>query len=274
LQKQLKYKNSIIGYHCYGTGPQAVICFHGYGEQGENFVFLEKHAGADFTFYAIDLPFHHNTKWNEGLIFTPLDLNQIVHLILPASASPFSTLHPPFTILGYSLGGRMALSLYEQMPERISKIILLAPDGLKVNGWYWLATQTWAGNKLFALTMRKPGWFLCLLQVMNRFSFINTSIYKFVKYYIGNVVVREQLYQRWTALRKIKPNLSRIKKAILTHHTPTRLLYGKHDRIILSVNGEKFRKGIEDNCTLTVIDAGHAVLGERYVTDIMENLKK
>jgi pimeloyl-ACP methyl ester carboxylesterase len=235
---------------------------------------LEKYAGVDFTFYAIDLPFHGKTKWNEGLVFTPEDLKEITLSVLSTAKPPLPTSQTQLTLLGYSLGGRMALSLYEQMPACVNKIVLLAPDGLKVNGWYWLATQTWAGNKLFALTMQKPGWFLGLLHVVNRFSLINASIYKFVKYYIGDAVVRQQLYQIWTALRKIKPSIKVIKKEITIRHTSVRLLFGRHDRIILYSNGEKFRKSIENDCTIKVINAGHAVLAERYVEEIMINLKK
>jgi pimeloyl-ACP methyl ester carboxylesterase len=274
LHLQVQYKNSIIAYRMYGAGLQPVICLHGYGEQADSFAFLENYAADLFTFYSIDLPFHGYTQWKEGLHFTTLDLNEIVIAILATAKSSLHTSTNSIVLLGYSLGGRMALSLYQQMPASINKIVLLAPDGLIVNKWYWLATQTWLGNKLFAFTMQKPGWILGLLHLMNRFSLINASIYKFVKFYISDKQVREQLYNRWTALRKIKPNLSRIKKAILTHQTPTRLLYGKHDRIILSSNAEKFIKGIEDNCKLTVIDAGHGVLAKRYAEEILTNLKK
>jgi hypothetical protein len=45
------------------------------------------------------------------------------------------------------------------MPEQIEKLVLLAPDGLKVNFWYWLATQTWLGKNSFCFTMKHPGWF-------------------------------------------------------------------------------------------------------------------
>lgn len=263
------YRKSQIHYYRFGNGPQPVACFHGYGEDAASFVFLEKYAGDVFTFYSIDLPWHGNTQWNENLPFTISQLQEIVAGIL---SNQWSDDHPKPILMGYSLGGRMVLSLYEAESAQVERIVLLAPDGLKVNFWYWLATQTWAGNKFFAFTMKKPGWFFGMLKVLNKLKLVNASIFKFVNFYIGNKEVRHQLYTRWTGLRKIRPHLSSIKKSVRKHETPVRLIYGKHDRIILSSVGEKFKKGIEEHCTITVINAGHQVLQERYLSEIMQNL--
>lgn len=264
-QQRLAYKNSSISYYRLGTGPKPVVCFHGYGEAAPNFGFLADHTDNQYSIYAIDLPYHGKTEWKEGLDFKPSDLIQIVSQIINGHNQKFS-------IMGFSLGGRMALRLYEEDPGKIEKLILLAPDGLKLNFWYWLATQTWPGNKFFAFTMKKPGWFFGFLKWLNRLGFVNASIFKFVNYYIGDAAVRQSLYTRWTALRKIKPHLAVIKQFIVSNKTPVRLLYGKHDRIILSSVGEKFRKGIEPHCSITIIEAGHQVLHEKHVKEIMQAL--
>ncbi len=265
----LNYKNSRISYYRFGAGPKLVFCFHGYGEEASVYGFLEKYAGDKFSFISIDLPFHGKTEWKEGLNFLNNDLQQIIKEILIKDNQQRTAGNQQLSLLGFSLGGRMALSLYQAQPSTIEKMVLLAPDGLKVNFWYWLATQTWAGNKFFALTMRKPGWFFGFLKLLNKLGFVNASIFKFVNYYIGNKEVRQQLYNRWTALRKLKPSLKKIKNAIRENNTSVRLVYGKHDRIILSSVGEKFRKGIEEQCTLAVIPSGHQVLHEKHVKEIM-----
>jgi pimeloyl-ACP methyl ester carboxylesterase len=262
----LPYKNSRICYYRFGTGPKIALCFHGYGESATSFSFFAKYAGSQYSFYAIDLPFHGQTDWKEGFNFTNTDLLQIADSIISGT-------NQPFTLMGYSLGGRMALSLYQQIPERIEKVILLAPDGLKVNFWYWLATQTQAGNKFFALTMKKPGWFFGMLRLLNKLKLVNASIFKFVQFYIGNPEVRKLLYQRWTTLRKIKPGIGRIQIQVKKNKTSIRLIYGLHDRIILSSTGEKFRKGIEEYCTLSVIHAGHQVLHEKHAGEILDSLQ-
>ena len=142
----LIYKNSTIGYYRFGEGPKIAVCFHGFGEDASMFGFLTNYVGNQYTFYSIDLPFHGKTEWKEGLNFTHKDLLQIVEAITREDNQKQATNSQKFSLLGFSLGGRIALSLYEAMPDKIEKLVLLAPDGLKVNFWYWLATQTWLGK--------------------------------------------------------------------------------------------------------------------------------
>jgi pimeloyl-ACP methyl ester carboxylesterase len=270
---QLSYKSSRISYLRFGSGSKRIVCFHGYGEEAASFSFFEKYGNDQYTFYAIDLPFHGQTEWNDGLNFTANDVQQIIEQILGNNnRQPEQGEGPQLALIGFSLGSRVALSLYEKIPERIEKIILLAPDGLKVNFWYWLSTQTWVGNKLFAFTMKYPYWFFGFLKMLNKLKVVNASIFKFVNYYIGDKTVRRLLYSRWTSLRKLKPHLGKIKSSIKGNKTRVRLIYGMHDRIIRPVRGKKFMKGIDPYCTLSVIHSGHQVLHEKHINEILPAL--
>lgn len=266
----LSYKSSQVGYYKFGAGPKTAFCFHGYGEQSSSFFFLEEYAGNQFTFFAIDLPFHGSTRWNEGLTFSINDLINIIHLVLEEYG--FKKYDHNVSLISFSLGGRVALNYFQTQTAEVEKIILIAPDGLKVNFWYWLATQTLVGNKFFELTMKYPGWFFGFLKILNKLKLVNASIYKFINYYINEPQVRSDLYKRWTTLRKLKPNLPNVKKLIKQNKIQVRLLYGKHDRIILPSRGEKFRKDIEEFCTITIIPAGHQVLQEKHIHEILTAL--
>lgn len=262
----IPYRSSKVHYCRFGAGQKILLCFHGYGESEETFHFLANYITADYTLFAIDLPFHGKTQWQEGLRFTVTDLLAIIESL----CEKYSLVSNQFTLLGYSMGGRVALQLLQVIPAKIEKTVLLAPDGLKVNIWYRLATQTYLGNKLFGFTMKHPGWFFTLLQAGNRLKLINQSVLKFTRYYINDTTVRRLLYERWTCMRAIKPNLTYIKKLIRTHQIPVRLLYGQYDRIIRFERGEKFRKGIDSFCTLHIIQTGHQVLQEKHVNQIIQ----
>lgn len=268
----LQYKASVISYMRFGSGARPVFCFHGYGEDAMSFAFLESYAGTQFSFFAIDLPFHGLTIWKEGYNCTTDDLIKVVEQILGEHKLQNLDGSQKIALMGFSLGGRIALALYEKIPANVDRLILLAPDGLKVNFWYWLSTQTWIGNRLFLITMKYPTWFFGFLKLLNKLNLVNASIFKFVNYYIGDREVRKLLYARWTTLRKISPHLQRIKSSVRLNNTQVQLIYGTHDRIILSSVGEKFRKGIEGHCTITVINAGHQVLHEKHVKDILAAL--
>ncbi len=265
------YRKSNINYYRFGSGRSIAICFHGYGEDGTLYSFFEKYAGEIYTFYSIDLPFHGKTEWNEGLMFTANDLQEIVRGIIKESQFKPGA-DERLTLMGFSLGGRIALALYQEQPNTIEKILLLAPDGLKVNFWYWLSTQTIIGNQLFSFSMKNPGWFFGFLRAANKLKLVNASIFKFVNYYIGNKEARLHLYQRWMSLRRLKPDPMRIKNYIRRYRTKTRLIYGRYDRIILPARGEKFRDGIEDFCTINVINSGHQVVHENHVEQLLPAL--
>lgn len=260
------YRSSLIHYRFGGQGKQALVCFHGYGESSGHFDFLEKTLGGSHFIVAIDLPFHGQTQWKEpnldGALLSDLVISLLQHLEADAGK---------FQLMGFSMGGRMALCVLQQVPSRIAKLVLLAPDGLTVNFWYWLSARTAAGNALFKFTMRKPGWFLGMLRASNKLRLINQSIYKFVDYYIHDAEVRKQLYERWTGMRHCSPSMKKLRQIIQQHNIPVRLLYGKYDRIISHSRGSRLFGNVT-NCTIHVLDCGHQVLHQKNAAAIGEAL--
>ena len=231
---------------------------------------MEEVLAQEYTILAIDLPFHGKTEWNEELF---LDPDTLIALIKSMVAGKRGS-ECKWTLMGYSMGGRVALGLLEKMPEKIAKMVLLAPDGLSVNSWYWWATQTKGGNAIFRWTMRKPGWLFFLLRLGNALQVINRSVYKFTTYYTEDPVLRQELYARWTTMRGFKPSLAAIRALIGQRQIPVRLLYGRHDRIIPSRRGEKLRKGMEAYCRITVVAMGHQLLQAKNEGVIVALLKE
>lgn len=255
----IPFRSSQVHYSFGGNGNHILLCMHGYGESENSFHFLEKYLPANYRIIAIDMPWHGKTQWKEEIDFTVEDLMQIIDDILAALNATGSSL----TLLGFSMGGRMSLGILQAIPHRIQNMILLAPDGLKVNIWYYLATQTFIGNRLFSFTMKHPGWFFGLINLGNKLRLINRSAYNFTNNYVNDKTVRRQLYLRWTGFRKIKPSLSIIKKNIRQHNIRVHLIYGEFDRIIRHERGTKFRQGIENKCELHIIKSGHQLLQEK-----------
>ncbi len=267
-----RLRSSRIHYRRWGTGSRLVFAFHGYGESAAAFTFLGEAIGNDFTLIAIDLPFHGQTDWTDGLVFDPRELLSLLH----ASGDALSSLRdylPGWWLMGYSMGGRVALQLLQDSPQLIDKLILLAPDGLKLNPWYWLATQTRPGNILFRATMRRPGWFFLLLRAGNALQLVNPSVYKFTVQYINDDQVRYELYTRWTTMREFRPRLAVIAAVIRERRLPVRLVYGRYDRIIRWESAEKFRnRGINATCRLTLLPTGHQLLRPTYLGILLAEL--
>jgi pimeloyl-ACP methyl ester carboxylesterase len=256
----LPYKNSHVHYLKFGRGTRFLFCFHGYGENAHSFRMLENSLGHDYTFISIDLPFHGNTEWKEGLELTPSDLHHIINAIVPLELQTVS-------LIGYSMGGRISLTLLQEIPSRIERVVLIAPDGLHKNFWYWLSTQTGMGNKLFSYTMKHPRWFFGGMKLLRGLNLLNKSIFKFAHAYLDDKTERDMLYKRWTTMRKFRPRSPLITKAVAEYNIPVRMLFGNYDRIILSKRSTGLDKN-NDTIIIRTIRAGHQLLKEKYANEI------
>lgn len=262
----IAYKNSTIHYAVWGSGLKLLFCLHGYGEQAESFAALAGYLGEDYTIIAIDMPFHGKTQWEEGLLFTPADLYNIMQTIIAKTTGPVQS-NPRFNLLGYSMGGRVALHLLQNYPSQIERLVLVAPDGLHKNIWYRLATRTLIGNWLFKYVMYMPGNTSKFLKPFEKYKLVGAGLLRVAHYYTDDEKERARLYCRWTTMRKFKPNLPRIKKTIRQHGIPIRFLFGRFDNIILSHRSNIFKQDTQ-NVQVHIIDAGHRLLQEKYVQAI------
>jgi pimeloyl-ACP methyl ester carboxylesterase len=256
---KLSFKNSIINYYKYGNGSKVLFCLHGYGEDGTSFSFLEKYLGETYTLYAIDFPFHGATGWDDKV----LSAEELLYIF----NSICTNRNNSFSVLAYSMGGRVALHLLQHVPEKIERVVLIAPDGLHENFWYFLSTQTKPGNKLFSYTMRKPQLFFSFLNVAGKTNIVNKSIVKFVHHFLDDANERTLLYKRWTAMHVFRPSLANIKEICDEKNIQLHLLFGSFDRIILHKRAAIFKQS--KNIHVNVIEAGHQLLKEKYASAIV-----
>jgi pimeloyl-ACP methyl ester carboxylesterase len=248
-----------------GSGPRVTVCLHGFGEFARTFDPLSA-ALSGHTLVAIDLPWHGETDWQEGLDMEVTDLMRMIRDIPQVGTSRFG-------LMGYSMGGRICLSLFEAFPQDVDFLLLIAPDGLKVNPWYRFATQTSVGNHVFRSVMARPGGFVRLLRTGRRLGLFNESIMKFVRIYVDDKQMRNTVYRVWTTMRRFRPGLPIVKTLIREHRVPVYLLFGQYDRIIQPSLGKPFVDGLEEWATMQVLDVGHQLLHPRNVEAIARGLE-
>lgn len=251
----IRIQEHIIHYERYGRGARLLFCLHGYGERGADFQVLASALGNAYTIICPDLPLHGQTKWTSPEFELP-DL----HLIFSEIASTEGLIFKPFALAGYSMGGRLALAYAEQYTAQIKSLLLVAPDGLKLNFWYWLSTQTRLGNRLFRLTMKSARWLLAGMHLARKTGLLNESVYKFSTRYLEDPNQREHLYQRWTLFRHFRPKLKEIPSILDSNRIHTLLVFGKFDRIIRPSLSRKWRYSKDKYSKTIVLDAGHRLL--------------
>ena len=257
----INYKQSVIHYNRFGSGDEVLFAFHGYGENADSFNFLDDVIGKNFTIIAIDFPFHGKTKWNKGLLFNVEDLLQIITILNHSS-------NQQINLLGYSMGGRVSLKLLQTIPDKIKKLILIAPDGLHNNIWHSISTQTLVGNRIFKYVMKHPGFLLKMIKLAVKINAFNKSIANFVHYYLDEASSRWILYERWTTMRKFNLNKALLKSIITQKKISVKILFGKFDKVIVTKRGVIFKKGIENFVEVKEITAGHQLLKEKYAKEI------
>jgi len=264
LSFYLPFRDSTFYYTKAGLGKRWLICLHGYGENAETFSFLNSFLENEYTIVAIDAPFHGKTTWlqhNEA--FTPAMLLAIIAEIVGSSSEKIS-------IIGYSMGGRMALKLLLTDPERIDKLVLVAPDGLKFNFWHWLGTQTFIGNKIFKYTMLKNPLLFKLVQYIGKIGLVNGGVVKFAEQYLQDVGARKMLYKRWITMRKFAPERNLLPIIVEKFGIDIRMLFGKNDQIIKAKNGVALANKLPKLVRVWQIKAGHQLLKEKHIATFME----
>jgi pimeloyl-ACP methyl ester carboxylesterase len=252
----IEHHNSLIHYHFAERGHRLIVCFHGYDENGLSFDLMQEVFPVSCSLLAIDLPHHGKTEWNDALRFDPGMLWDLISSICKKHGRNNLRIE----LAGFSMGGRIALSLLDYRPEHIDRMILLAPDGLRNNYWYWLSTSTVIGQKIFAITVRNPGWFLFTLRVANKLKIINPAVFKFSWFYLKEAGTRNLLYKRWMAMRWMRPDLKTIKKQIQNRDIPVLLIYGAYDRIMPAEAGLAFCRDTHDLCKVELLPCGHQIM--------------
>ena len=260
-----------IEYFVYGTGKKILFAFHGFNNHAEDFKVLENFFGNDYTIVAVNLFFHGDSHAQNHLVEKGFSVDDLKNLF-----DELASLFPAekYTLIGYSLGGRIVLKLLEIYPEKLEKIILLAPDGIRISIVYRLLTQTSLGRILLKRVIDNPSIFFVLARILRKSGLVGEKRYHFTLENFDSKTKRWKVYLVWMTLRKIISKKSGVKNIIRKHNIPMHLFFGKHDRIIPPSIGIKFQKGMEEYISLTVLESGHHLLKENVVTEIASNLKK
>ena len=106
-----------------GEDRKVALAFHGFSRPFDDMAAVQPLAG-DRAVLALHLAAHGKSSGHHR----PLDPNDWISAINALLAS--EELVFDGVLIGYSLGGRIALSWWAREPERFSRVVLMAPDGL------------------------------------------------------------------------------------------------------------------------------------------------
>jgi pimeloyl-ACP methyl ester carboxylesterase len=171
------------------------------------------------------------------------------------------------SLAGYSLGGRICLTLLELMPESVERVMLLAPDGLGGRRFYHFVTRTIIGKRLFRHYLEDGRRIARLAGLLHRCGLLGAARHRFLSKYTGSESARKLLLQVWPSMRYLVPDLRKVRNLIRKHHIPVYLFTGRHDPIIRPHFARLLSRNLPE-VQVTVLDHGHYLLHEHILQKI------
>jgi pimeloyl-ACP methyl ester carboxylesterase len=246
----IRFKGANLFYSKSGTGKKSLLLFHGFGQDHRAFDCWIEKLQNEYTLYSFDLFFHGQSSWMSQEALEKIDWNKIIDLFLQQEKIS------EFEIAGFSMGGKFSLATLEAFPEKVKKMILLAPDGIKTSFWYSLATYPIAMRAVFKSMILHPNRLYRLTKIFRSFGLVDRGLLRFAESQMDTEEKRNRVYFSWVYFRKLKFDLSKIASLLNELRIPLTLMVGKHDKVIQAKNMEVFL-GKVNSKQFEVVEAGH-----------------
>ncbi|GAB4128722.1 MAG: hypothetical protein OHK0045_20620 [Raineya sp.] len=199
-----------------GEGRKTLFAFHGFGQNPNVFESLRTFL-PDYTTYSFDL-LSFGKEPNKEAIFTLIDnfcKNQSID---------------KFSVLSFSIGSKIALSLLEHFSERIERLILLAPDGFQRNYWYEFATSFW-GRRIFWQFIKHPNFFLKIAYYLSKIHLLDRQMLKMAEIYTNSPPKRLLLWRTWLSQKHLFPNHQVLHNVYRARGIPTQIFVASEDKL-------------------------------------------
>jgi pimeloyl-ACP methyl ester carboxylesterase len=248
------YQQAVISYQKIGTGGEILLLFHGFGQDQTAFNKLSSAFANTYTSYCIDLFFHGNSQWNyhdkpiekeffHGLISQFLAENQIME----------------FSLLGFSIGCRSAVTCAELFPEKVKEIYLLAPDNLQPSVWFKIATSTTFGRKIFKYVCQHPAGWRQIITIAKKLKLADKTLLRFARLQMEKEETRLKVYHTWMVYRKLKCDLKSFCQVIKSNRIALTVIVGRRDSVIPPARVSILNNYLNTHHTL-IIESNHTGL--------------
>ncbi len=245
-----------------GDKSQWLVAFYGFGQSASAYKPLYELIKETHNVLVIDLPAQDYTD-----DFYPEDFKQEFLNILENNDIVC------FSSVSYSMGSRLNLFLPQYVPEKVLKMVLIAPDGIRINFWNRIAVRTKIGHSLFKFFVRSEHVYLNLLYVLYKVRILNKPLYTFSKWNMRDHTQRKKVYNAWMNMRFMVPRLEQVNKRIQNHQIKLVTYFGKQDAVI-PLHIYKKCKRILSSGSHNLVDTDHNMLNGIFFQTIVNELRK
>ncbi len=218
----------LLTYTKSGNGPEPLLAFHGIGQDHTAYDAWVRLLGDRFTIYAFDLPFHGKNTRHQ---VKPITLHkgqwkqQISDLLKKEGITRFS-------VAGFSMGGRFALSTVEMLTAQVNALYLLAPDGILKNPYYTFAVRNRLTRRIFKYVTSNPSLVMKWTGMGERMKIIHPSMSRFVHWMLDSPEKRKRIFLSWVSFRHFHFSLPALIARFNQYSLPIHFFMGEFDRMM------------------------------------------
>lgn len=261
------WKGFTAHYVQIGNGPTPMLAFPGFHRECHDFNVFKSSLGEKFTIYAFDLFYHGQSEILDSTHpFDEQELKTMVDMLCQLQKID------RFALMGYSLGGKIALSVYQYFAIRVTDLYLFAPYGLKPNKLL-NQMESWAlAKKAFHHLIRNPGLFFVAINLLRSLRILEKRRHEFLQHQMESEHRRRMLFNTWLCYKSIKPDIQLISKKLEVSTTKIKLFYGSLDPVEPPEHALLFTKHLKQANTLTIVPTGHNLICEKTNSILHEQL--
>lgn len=169
------------------------------------------------------------------------------------------------TLIGYSLGGRVALHWWATTPDLFNRVVLLAPDGLVRNPGYAFAVDSMPGRAWLAQSERQRNGIIRTGRWLHQKGLLPDHFFQFSMFHLESKEMWNMVVDCWLSLRACWPPGRRSLRRIATQHPGVlEAHFGERDKVIRP----RHARTLDGVCPCHVHPCGHGLLRPDIVNRI------
>ena len=262
-----------LHYYEYGNGPEILLAFHGFGMRGTQFRVLESAFSAKYTIYSFDLFFHGETELFDSSLskvrrgLNPQEYGSYIREFINFIGAD----QKKISLLSYSMGSLMALSILESLPESIDSVFFIAPDGFKPNKLLQIGSRNLLINRFLYTMVYSPKTVNFLLDCILKLRYIDSSLHKILRNEFKTTETRLACYNSITYHAKLSFKQNKLAEILNRHKIKTFFYFGESDVLFPASIGTKFSKKLNSS-TIEVLKGGHELVNDKLNETIRKQM--
>ncbi|TAH21403.1 MAG: alpha/beta hydrolase [Cytophagales bacterium] len=262
MSQLIKKENYQLACQIFGSGDSKLLAFHGYGQENSIYQNIAP-AFPNHTIYSIDLFFHGKSEWHDGL-----DSLNFAYWEKIIKDFMFENQIDTFDLLGFSMGGRIALITASLFATKVQMLYLLAPDGIEINAWYRVATKFSSLQHIFKyFTHSETNIYKKVVKNLGKYGLVHKTVLKLAETEMATPKKRRRVYQTWMLYRFLEIERKKLAEIFNKHQVGVKIFLGKYDRLIHIQTVKSFTHLLEKS-EIEILDCGH----HKLVQAVMEKL--